>query len=96
MKHLKHTSETTEHLKHRLATCVKTPEILKHNVAGGHGLPCGELQWPASVDQEDIENNSPTYTSAAGLTFQLWCLRLAAGDDVKADDDLVLVASGWW
>jgi hypothetical protein len=28
--------------------------------------------------------------------FLLWCLRLTAGDDVPADDDLHLVASGWW
>jgi hypothetical protein len=28
--------------------------------------------------------------------FLSWCLRLAAGDDVKAGYNLLLVSSGWW
>jgi len=36
------------------------------------------------------------YTSIVGLPFLSWCLWLAAGDDVQAGDDLLLVALGWW
>jgi hypothetical protein len=93
---LQHMQHPPKHLKHRLTTCVKTPETLKHSIVGGHDLHSGELQWPASSDQEDVGNNSPTYTSTAGHPFLSWCLRLAAGDNVKAGDGLLLVASGWW
>jgi hypothetical protein len=30
------------------------------------------------------------------LLFLLWCLWLAAGDDVLTDDDLLLVVPVWW
>jgi len=39
----------------------------------------------------DVESNGLAYTSIARLPFLLWCLRLAARDDVQTGDDLLLV-----
>jgi hypothetical protein len=43
----------------------------------------------------DVKNNGPAYTSATGLEFLPWCLRLVAGDNVPAGGDLVMRGC-WW
>jgi len=42
-----------KHLKH-----------LKHGVAANHGLPGGELWYPASSGHWEVESNDPAYTQA--------------------------------
>lgn len=50
-------------MKHLKQKSLKRLKNLKHSVAGGHDLPCGELQLPASSGQGGV---SPEYTSIAG------------------------------
>jgi hypothetical protein len=83
-------------LRSRVAAAAASTAVVMATATAFLAGNCGS---GSKLGSGDVENDGPAYTSAAGLALlPPGCLRPAAGDDVPAGGDLLLVAvaPGWW